>query len=153
MIIREASGDDVPAMARCRLGDPGVHPADPRMAAYLAGEHHPQQALPPRVAYVAEADGEVVGYIAGHATRRFDCDGEVQYLYVSPSWRRRGVGAQLLARLATWFVAKDCRRVCVNVDLESPSAAPFYRKFGASPLGPHWYVWDDVGVVGAAGAP
>lgn len=78
VLYREATSVDAPAMAQGRLPDPVAGPPDPRMAAYLDRQHHPQQALPPRVGYVAMANDAVIGYIAGHRTRRLDCDGEVQ---------------------------------------------------------------------------
>ena len=139
---REASRADVPAMAACRQTDPTAWPADPRMAAYLEGRHHPQQALPPRVAFVAEVSGRVLGYIAGHLTRRYSCDGEVQYLFVGPEHRRRGIAAALLRLLAGWFGRQGASRICVNVDSDSPAAAPFYASQGASSLNDHWYVWE-----------
>lgn len=144
-----ATSADVIAMAQCRLGDPAAGPADTRMAAYLEGRHHPQQALLPRVAYVARADEAVVGYIAGHRTGRFGCDGEVQYLYVAPGTRRQGIGTGLLQRLGEWFRAEGAARVCVNVDLESPAARPFYARHGARVLEPfpYWYVWSDIAQV------
>jgi hypothetical protein len=54
-----------------------LDPADPRMAAYLDGDHHPQQALGPRVAFVAIVSEKTVGYIAGHLTTRQGCGGEL----------------------------------------------------------------------------
>lgn len=135
---------DVPAMTQCRAADHAAGPADPRMAAYLDGRHHPQQALQPRTAFVALEDGAVVGYIAGHATTRYRCSGEVQYLYVAPSHRRRGVARGLLLQLAAWFQARAIHRVCVNADVDSPGAVPFYVSHGATPINPWWFVWDDV---------
>ena len=148
---REARSRDVPAMERCRAGDRAAGPADERMAAYLDGKHHPQQALAPRTAFVAIAEGEVVGYIAGHATTRHGCAGEVQYLYVAPAFRRRGVAGALLSCLAEWFTGRGIHRACVNVDAESPGAAPFYRQLGAVPLNRYWYWWEDIGDVLASG--
>src|SRR5262249_42947759 len=128
---REATVADVPAMERSRDGNPDGGPADERMTAYLEGRHHPQQALADRAAFVA-LDGEnVVGYIAGHATTRHACSGEVQYLYVAPPYRRQKVASELLAWMAGWFVNRDIRRVCVTVDADSPAAAPFYASHGA----------------------
>ena len=79
-------------METCHVTKDGVIFYDRRMAAYLNGDHHPQKALPPRVGYVAEAGGAVVGYIAGHLTTRNGCAAEVQYLFVSPDYRRNGIG-------------------------------------------------------------
>ena len=144
---REATSADVPAMVRSRAPDRVAGPADPRMAAYLDGQHHPQQALAARTAFVAMAGEQVVGYIAGHATTRYGCSGEVQYLYVAPEYRRRGVARNLLRRLARWFDANAIHRVCVNADMDSPGAVAFYPELGAVPLNSYWFVWDDITVV------
>ena len=79
---RKATSADVAAMAACQSADP-ANAANPRMAAYFERQHHPQRALFPRVGYVAVANGEVIGYIAGHLTTRHDCEGEIQYLLSS----------------------------------------------------------------------
>jgi GNAT superfamily N-acetyltransferase len=134
-------------MARCRAADADAGPADERMARYFDGQHHPQQALAPRTGFLARSGDEVVGYIAGHATTRYDCEGEVQYLYVAPGARRRGIATQLLQLLAGWFDQRGIRRVCVNANLESPGAVPFYVAAHALPLNRYWYVWDDLRTV------
>jgi GNAT superfamily N-acetyltransferase len=145
---REASASDVPAMAGSRVGDSDAGAADPRMEAYLEGRHHPQRARPPRIAYVALDGRAVVGYIAGHLTQRFDCDGEVQYLYVAPRHRRQGIAGKLLRLLASWFVAQGAARVCVDVNPDSAAARPFYARWGATLLNPAgWMVWSDVSEV------
>jgi GNAT superfamily N-acetyltransferase len=145
--FREATAADAAAMAQCRLSDPAGGPADPRMAAYFDGRHHPQQALLPRVGYVALTGDTVVGYIAGHRTTRYACAGELQYLYVASAYRRRGIASALLRLLARWFQEQGAARVCVNVNLESPPAQPFYVSQAASALNKYWYVWEDIGVV------
>lgn len=147
VLYRQASSADVPAMERCRASDPEAGPADPRMAAYLDGRHHPQQALAPRTAFVALAGDDVAGYIAAHATTRYACSGEVQYLYVAPHYRRYGVARRLLCSVARWFQTQDIRRVCVNADLESAGAVAFYTAQGARPLNKYWYVWEDIRIL------
>ena len=141
---REATSADVPAMERSRAGDSDAGPADARMIAYLEGRHHPQQALAPRTAFVALDGAAVVGYIAGHATTRYECAGEVQYLYVTPAYRRRRVASRLLVSMARWFRDRGIARVCVNADSESAAAVAFYPAQGARPLNRHWYAWDDI---------
>jgi GNAT superfamily N-acetyltransferase len=121
---------------------------DARVGAYLACAHHPREALEPRLVLVAEAEGELVGYIAGHLTRRFGCDGELQWLAVAPDRRGGGVADALFARLAEWFAAQGVRRVCVDVVPENARARAFYRRHGARELRPSWMVWEDVGAVG-----
>jgi GNAT superfamily N-acetyltransferase len=142
--IRAAGADDVPAMAASRLGDPAAGPADGRMAAYFQGRHHPREALAPRVGYVAELGDDVVGYIAGHLTRRFGCDGEIQYLYVTPDHRRLGIARQLVRRLAGWFLEHGASHVCVDVDPDSPAARALYLDLGAADLQPPWMEWRDI---------
>lgn len=143
---------DVAEMARCRLADPAAGPADPRMAAYLEGKHHPRHALEARVAYVALAGDHVVGYIAGHLTRRYECDGELQYLFVDPSRRRLGIAGQLLRELARWFTEQGAGRICVDVEPGNAPARAFYKRHGAVDLHPCWLVWNDIRSVGAGAA-
>ena len=141
---RTATVADVPAMEASRATDPDTGPADHRMAAYLAGTHHPQQALPPRVAYVALDGSAVVAYIAGHLTRRYSCGGEVQYLFVSQTHRRAGIASALLEQLAAWFTEHRASKICVDVNPDSPGARPFYEHSGATVLSKHWMVWTDI---------
>jgi ribosomal protein S18 acetylase RimI-like enzyme len=117
------------------------------MARYLAGEHHPQHALMPRVLYVALEGETPVGYIAGHLTRRYECDGELQWIYVLPERRGSGVALELLRLLAAWFVEHKASRICVDVTPTNTPARRFYARHGAVTLKPYWLVWDDIGVV------
>ena len=147
--FREATSADVPAMAQCRLVDATDNGAiDPRMAAYFDGQHHPRQALAPRIGYVALRSDTVIGYVAGHLTTRNACSGEVQYLFVAPAYRRHGIGTALLRLLAEWFHAQGAQRVCVAVALDSPQEArPFFESLGASQLKKNWLAWQNIAVV------
>lgn len=144
---RTATASDVPAMEEARAPDLEAGPADPRMAMYLNGEHQPQKALAPRVAYVAMGHTSIVGYIGGHQTRRLDCEGELQYLYVVPRLRRRGVGTDLLRHLARWFHEPGMRRVCVAVDEDNAEARAFLALHGAAELDESFLVWSDIAQV------
>ncbi|MBV9852827.1 MAG: GNAT family N-acetyltransferase [Armatimonadetes bacterium] len=147
---RQADLADIPAAARLRDGrdEEGGASAD-RMARYLACRHHPQQALMPRTIYVALEDDSIVGYIAGHLTRRYECDGELQWVYVAPECRRSGTASELLRLLAAWFVRQGASRVCVNVDPNNMPARRFYARHGAAPLNEHWLVWNDINDLGS----
>jgi GNAT superfamily N-acetyltransferase len=114
------------------------------MAGYLAGTHYPQQARAPRRAYVAEDDGRMIGFVAGHLTERFGCDGELQWIYVIPARRGGDVASDLLARMAAWFLEQKASRICVNVEIGNRVARRFYERHGARTLNQHWLVWDDV---------
>jgi GNAT superfamily N-acetyltransferase len=141
---REATLADVPEMVRCRVGDPTIGPADPRMALYLEGKHHPQHALAPRVMFVCLEKDSAVGYIGGHLTRRYGCDGELQYLYGIPQHRRNRIASELLALLAEWFSARGASRICVDVEPDNATARAFYARHGAVELSAYWMVWTDI---------
>jgi ribosomal protein S18 acetylase RimI-like enzyme len=118
-----------------------------RISGYLDGEHHPQKALMPRVIYVATEGNSLVGFIAGHLTRRYECDGELEWIDVIPAHRRSGVASELLRLLAAWFSGQNARRICVDVDPANTVARRFYTRHGAESLNPHWLVWNDINVV------
>ena len=147
VLYREAGKSDIPAMARLRAITWGTEDYwTTRIAAYMDRELHPQKALMPRVLYVAVQDDSLVGMIAGHLTRRFDCAGELEWIDVIPEQRGTGIASELLRFLAKWFVEQNALRVCVDVDPENALAQKFYRRHGAEDLRPHWLVWPDIGV-------
>src|SRR5258707_9939912 len=113
----------------------------------MRGELHAQQALAARVVLVAEGGEDIVGFIAGHLTRRFGCDGELEWLAVVAECRRTGVAGELWQAIATWFAGRQARRICVDVDPQNAPARAFYRKHGAQDRNAHWLVWPDTSVV------
>jgi ribosomal protein S18 acetylase RimI-like enzyme len=119
----------------------------------MKGALNPQLALAPRVVLVAAQDGRIVGFIAGHLTRRYECDGEVEWINVIGEERRTGVAAELLHLLASWFAGRQAKRICVDVDPENAPARGFYRKHGAKDLNPHWLVWPDITLLVAGPEP
>jgi GNAT superfamily N-acetyltransferase len=118
--------------------------SEDRMTAYFEGRLHPQKALLPRVIYVAEEADELIGYIAGHLTQRYSCDGELEWVYVTPQRRRRSVASNLLFCLKSWFREQQASRVCVNVAPLNTVAHRFYAHHGAEVMNQHWLVWDDI---------
>jgi GNAT superfamily N-acetyltransferase len=145
--VRVATIADIRAMAALRAAEWGDDEYwSRRISGYMVGEIDPQQALKPRIVLVA-ADGDaVVGFIAGHLTRRYDCDGELEWINVDAAYRGRGVSSRLLQALAQWFVEHDARRVCVDVEPHNAIARRFYAKHGAVELKPHWMVWENIGL-------
>jgi GNAT superfamily N-acetyltransferase len=145
---RQAERSDIPHMARIwglEKGEDGT--SEERMTAYFDGVHHPQHALLPRLIYVAFEGNTLIGYVAGHLTRRFACDGELQWIYVTPEGRRKGVASELLLRLGAWFKEQHASRVCVNVAASNVVAHRFYARNGAEVMNEHWLVWNDVSAV------
>lgn len=149
---REAGLTDVGVLAEMRAATWGTEPYWwDRITGYLQRDTHPTEGLLPRVLLLAEVSGVAQGFIAGHLTRRFDCDGEIQWLDVALAHRRRGVAGTLLRELAAWFDTRGAHRICVDVDPANEPARAFYRKHGAQDLNPHWLVWPEISV--AAGSP
>jgi GNAT superfamily N-acetyltransferase len=145
MNYRLAEKSDISAMARIRSTDRETEEHwNTRISRYMDGQHHPQQALLPRVGYVAIKGESVVGFIAGHLTRRYGCDGELQWVAVIPEHRRTGVASELFRRLADWFVALKTHRVCVNVEPDNAVARQFYARHGAEKLNEYWLIWNDI---------
>ena len=151
MILRPAERTDIARMAEIRAQTKGTESfwVD-RIDRYLRGEHSPQQALADRSAFVAVAEGEVVGFVAGHRTRRFNCDGELQWIDVDKKKRRRGIGLRLVAQIAAWFVSGNMKRVCVNVDPNNLAVRNLYTRCGAESLNEHWMIWEDTNLISPA---
>lgn len=118
-----------------------------RIDRYLRGEHSPQHALELRAAFVAVAEEQIVGFVAGHRTRRFGCDGELQWIDVDQQQRGRGIGYKLMDQMGAWFVMQDAKQICVNVDKDNVAARKLYGNCGARPLNEAWMVWDDASLI------
>jgi len=141
---RPAQRSDIPRMAAIwslEKGEGGK--SEESMLAYFDGELNPQKALPPRVIFVAEEGDTLLGYLAGHLTTRLACQGELEWIYVTPERRRSGVASGLMPFLATWFQQQQASRVCVNVAQWNTPAINFYARHGAEPMKPGWMVWSD----------
>jgi ribosomal protein S18 acetylase RimI-like enzyme len=145
IIYRQADVHDVPALARIRAAEWGSGEYwQNRISGYMEGELDPQKALKPRIIYMAQAGDEVAGFIAGHLTRRFDCDGELEWINVRAEQRGSGIAAELLRMLAEWFLSQNAPRICVDVSPDNVIARSFYARHGATELKPSWMVWNDV---------
>lgn len=148
VLYRQADESDVPGMARIRAAARESEEYwTPRISGYLDCNIHPRHALMPRVIYVALEEDSVVGFIAGHLTRRYACDGELQWIDVVRERRRSGIASKLLRRLAAWFVEQKASRICVDVDPANIIARAFYTRHGAENLNRYWLVWNNINVV------
>jgi ribosomal protein S18 acetylase RimI-like enzyme len=143
--IRLADDADIPAMAAIRVSEwqTDAFWLD-RITHYLRGEHHPQHALPERASFVAVVDGRVVGFVAGHRTRRFGCDGELQWINVHPEHRGKGIAERLTRAMLDSFYRGNAFRICVNVQPDNTPARSLYTKHGAAILNEHWMLWSDL---------
>lgn len=135
-------------MARLRANDWGTEEYwRERIRLYLTGQLDPKHALASRVGFVCVDGEQIVGLIAGHLTRRFGCDGELEWISVDPAYRGQKIGSELVRLLAEWFVAQNARFICVDVEPSNETGRRFYAANGAYDLKPHWMAWKDIGTV------
>ncbi|MFB0494804.1 hypothetical protein ABID99_001041 [Mucilaginibacter sp. OAE612] len=91
MEFRFAEPNDLKALAAIRGTDDNSESYwFNRISGYYHGTHSPQQALTPRVIIIATDDFRVIGFVAGHLTRRYDFDGELQWIDTIPDYRGKG---------------------------------------------------------------
>ena len=78
---------------------------------------------------VAEQDGRLIGYVSGSVRTAFYASGAtawVDEILVTPEFRRRGVGAQLMGAFEAWAERHESRQVA----LATRGAAAFYERLG-----------------------
>jgi L-amino acid N-acyltransferase YncA/predicted nucleotidyltransferase len=105
----------------------------------LRGERHA-----PPIVFVAEDAGEIVGFISGGAIRepRQGFDAELNAIYLIESMHGKGVGRQLVQRLAGALVRDGFKSMVVEVLAENP-ACRFYERMGARLLEENDHAMDD----------
>jgi GNAT superfamily N-acetyltransferase len=116
-----------------------------RWHTYFDGET-PVSAKAPRIVFKAIKDRQIVGFIAGHLTNRYEKDAEIQSFYVLRNEQRSGIGSALLKSLLTWLKKQNAKSLCVGIFPENPYLV-FYLKYGGLHLNPYWIYWDDLSFV------
>ncbi len=83
---------------------------------------------------LAEADGEIIGYVQGEVTRRVDylprTVGHVSLMYVVKQFRRKGVGRRLMKELCKFFNSNNVEDLTVRYIIGNKEAGGFWRKLG-----------------------
>jgi len=100
-------------------------------------------ARPDAEVIVAELDGSAAGYaLFFHNFSTFHCKRGLylEDLFVRPEFRGRGIGKQLLSRLAQLAVDRECARLEWVVLNWNESAIRFYESLGAVPMS-DWTVY------------
>jgi GNAT superfamily N-acetyltransferase len=143
VLVRAAKEQDASAIAHVHVQSwlttySGIVPED-----YLASLNEAERALMWRdwlardfQVYVAEQDGELVGFISGGQIReplqRYDA--ELFAIYLLNRAQGQGLGTALLRRLAESLAAKGFKGMTVWV-LERNPAVHFYERSGATLVG------------------
>ncbi|MBZ6494492.1 ribosomal protein S18-alanine N-acetyltransferase [Natrinema longum] len=84
---------------------------------------------------VAEADGEVAGYVVADVTQQIGrALGHVKDIAVHPDHRGNGVGSRLLSRSLGVLAAHGVGTVKLEVRCSNDGAKRLYREFGFDPL-------------------
>lgn len=146
--FREATLLDVPEISRlCALSPMEEGYWRARIEGYLNFELNPHQATEHRLLYVALHKGIIIGFVAGHVTKRQEYAGQIQWITTASPCRRTGVASELLWIIAGWFIENNVQSVRVDVDPENTGARKFYQHHHASGINQYWLYWDDIQVV------
>ncbi|HEY8379143.1 MAG TPA: GNAT family N-acetyltransferase [Nannocystis sp.] len=137
--LRPAGPDDAAVIHRL-IVDLATYEREPNAVVVTPDELRAQLAAarPPFECILAEDDdGDVVGfalYFHNYSTWRGRPGLYLEDLFVRPDRRGRGIGKQLLVRLAQIAVERGCARMeWAVLDWNEPAIA-FYRALGAQPM-------------------
>ncbi len=84
--------------------------------------------LYPEAFVVAEADGEIVGFILGTVQRAYEA--RILALAVEPEWRRRGIASRLVNRFLETFERYGVKRITLEVRMSNQGALSLYEDLG-----------------------
>lgn len=127
IILREAALEDAEAMRNLseQLGyDTTVSETAERLKAVMADEMH--------CAFVAVADGNVVGWIHGFYTIRIESAPYVEIggLVVNTNGRGAGVGRKLVEQVMEWSKQRSITKIRVRTNTARHETHQFYQKTG-----------------------
>ena len=94
--------------------------------------------------FVAEVDGEVIGFSAGLmlSEQKFELDAELTAIYLKPKFQDQGLGQRLVRMVAETYQARGANGLLVWVLSENKPARQFYEKLGGELLVEQDYTWD-----------
>jgi len=123
---------------------PAAAPDAERLASLLTDEGYPAGAsdlaarierfsTPQARAFVAEAAGEVIGFIAFHILPRFETDERflrIVALVVDPGVRERGIGRRLMSEVETVAKAEQVAFLEITAGHHRPDARKLFESMG-----------------------
>ncbi len=84
-------------------------------------------ASPLAAAFVAECDGECIGYLLSSMLAP---EGELLRIGVHPAHRRRGIGGALMRRFLNEAEGRGCKEIFLEVRADNAAAIALYRQSG-----------------------
>jgi GNAT superfamily N-acetyltransferase len=120
-MIRAARVDDIPAMHRVRLAV-----RENRLASAIAEADYVPAIERTGRGWVAEENGEIVGFAVGNAIT-----GNIWALFVDPRFEGRGHGRQLHDAMVEWLFAQGLRQLNLGTE-PGTRAQRFYERAGWS---------------------
>jgi aminoglycoside 3-N-acetyltransferase I len=133
--VRQLGGDDVGLLRKllatfgASFEDVDTYTRQPPSEAYLEGLLRGDHFL----ALAAMHGDAVVGGLAAYELKKFERERSEIYIYdlaVLPDYRRRGIAADLIARLVAIARARGAYVVFVQADLTDEAAIALYGKLG-----------------------
>ena len=95
------------------------------VAAHLEGNPH--------LCYVAEADGQIVGFALGEESYQIlDNTGHLEWVAVAPEYRRQGVATRLIETLVRVYQELGKEQVVTDISSENAASRGMARKSGFS---------------------
>jgi GNAT superfamily N-acetyltransferase len=134
-----SSRGDSPALAGLSWRE--AEPRDaPRVAAAIdawwSGRHMVHAVCPQLFEHLgdtcvmAEADGELAGFLVGFISQRMQGTGYVHYAGVHPDYRGLGIGRELYRRFAETVRSRGCRRLYAETGTWNAKSIAFHTRIG-----------------------
>ena len=127
VVVRRARSADAPAVAQ--LSDALGYPVTAEMMQRRLEEvGHCED----RVVFVAEADGQLVGWVEAAERSVLVAGGicEICGLVVDASKRTSGLGRRLVAEVERWAHERGFEQITVRSNVARPESHPFYERLG-----------------------
>ncbi|HMA30688.1 MAG TPA: GNAT family N-acetyltransferase [Casimicrobiaceae bacterium] len=102
--------------------------------------------------FVAESDGEVIGFAAGNMLRepRFDLDAELSAVYVRSAFQRKGIGRRLVREVTRAQRAHGAHGLVAWVIAGNKLGRGFFERLDGELLVEQPFQWDDMDLIEAA---
>ncbi|PKF50934.1 GNAT family N-acetyltransferase [Enterovibrio nigricans] len=92
------------------------------------------------VAVNHDDEQEIIGFVVLCYSFSVDLGGQIaviDQIYLTPEWRRQGVGSHVLPNIETHALAKECHAVILEVNIGNSGAREFYEQFDYMPRRQH----------------